>query len=181
MPFGQVTCLLSGTFNNYYDLNRTRQVLAAIRKSIDLRVIWARASEAPSETLGVGEDQIITAKYFQMPELIKQSHFGVAICKDNNNDSLAAVAPTKIAEFLASGRPVIVSKGIGDLDHLIEKSMTGVIIDQGQSLTMVADQIGEIINDPQTPHRCRELAIEHFDMDKSVMQYLRIYDRMLHT
>lgn len=178
MPQGQVTCLLSGTFNNYYDLSRTKQILDEIRKSVDLRVIWARAGESPVETLGVGEELVISASYSAMPEIVKESHFGVAICKPDHLESLAAAVPTKIGEFLASGRPVIVSKGIGDLDQMLERTKTGIVIGHDDSLQAIADQIISLINDPDTPDRCRELAMRHFDMEKSIGKYLEIYDRM---
>ena len=178
MPQGQVACLLSGTFNNYYDIDRTKQVLDSLRKSIDLKVIWARAGESPTKTLGVGEDLIIGANHSQMPQLVKESHFGMAICKEDNLDSLAAAVPTKIGEFLASGRPVIVSKGIGDLDQMLEAGRAGIVIGHDQDLSEIAEQIKTLINDSETPQRCRELAMQHFDMEKSVARYLDIYDRM---
>ena len=180
MPQGQVTCLLSGTFNNYYDINRMKQVLEELRKSMDLRVIWARAGESPTERLGVGEDLIIAASHSEMPKLVQDSHFGIAICKQDNLDSLAAAVPTKIGEFLASGRPVIVSNGIGDLDHMLTSTRTGVVINHSDSLQTIASQIRTLISDPKTPERCRELAMQHFDMEKSVDRYLEIYDRMQH-
>lgn len=178
MPQGEVTCLLSGTFNNYYDISRMKQVLDEIRKSMDLRVIWARTSESPSERLGVGEDLIISASHSEMPKLVKESHFGIAICKQDNLDSLAAAVPTKIGEFLASGRLVIVSSGIGDLDHMLTTTRTGVVINHSDSLQTIASQIRTLISDAKTPDRCRELAMQHFDMEKSVDRYLEIYDRM---
>lgn len=178
MPVGQVTCLLSGTFNNYYDINRTKQVLDAMRKRMNLRVIWARAGESPNERLGVGEDLIISASHAQMPQIVMDSHFGIAICKDENLESLVAAVPTKIGEFLASGRPVIVSNGIGDLDQMLESTRTGLVIGHKQPLDGIADRINSLINDPETPERCRALAMQHFDMEKSVDRYLDIYDRM---
>ena len=173
-----MTCLLSGTFNNYYDINRMKQVLDEIRKTMDLRVIWARAGESPSERLGVGEDVIISASHSEMPMLVQDSHFGIAICKQDNLDSLTAAVPTKIGEFLASGRPVIVSNGIGDLDHMLISTRTGIVINHNDSLQTTAFQIRTLINDLKTPERCRELAMQHFDMEKSVDRYIRIYDRM---
>ena len=178
MPQGEVTCLLSGTFNNYYDINRMKQVLDEIRKTMDLRVIWARAGESPSERLGVGEDVIISASHSGMPMLVQDSHFGIAICKQDNLDSLAAAVPTKIGEFLASGRPVIVSNGIGDLDYMLISTRTGIVINHNDSLQTTAFQIRTLISDPKTPERCRELAMQHFDMEKSVDRYIEIYDRM---
>ena len=178
MPKGQITCLLSGTFNNYYDIKRTKQVLDEIRKTVDLKIIWARASEAPTERLGVGENVIVSATHSEMPRFVNESHFGIAICKQDNLNTLAAAVPTKIGEFLASGRPVIVSKGIGDLDQMLTSTQTGLVIDPSDSLQTVAEQIILLLEDPETPTRCRDLAMRHFDMEKSVDKYLDIYDRM---
>ncbi len=181
MPVGQMTCLLSGTFNNYYDIERMKQVLETVRESLNLKVIWARAGESPSWELGVGEDEIITATHSEMPKLVRESHFGIAICKPDNQESLAAAVPTKIGEFLASGRPMIVSNGIGDLDQMLVSTLTGVIVDEDSSLDDLAKQVTDLINDPMTPERCRELAMKHFDMETSIDRYLDVYERMLRT
>lgn len=175
-----MTCLLSGTFNNFYDIDRTRQIISKIRESVDLRIIWARADEAPSDTLGVGETIVISAAHSEMPKLVSESHFGIAICKQDNLESLAAAVPTKIGEFLASGRPVIVSSGVGDLDRLLTTTRVGVVIDHSDSLATVAEQIEQLVKDQSTPERCRELAMQHFDMEKSIARYLNIYERMQH-
>jgi glycosyltransferase involved in cell wall biosynthesis len=179
MPAGEITCLLSGTFNNYYDLDRTKQVLTEIRKSVNLKVIWARGGESPTDRLGVGEDAIISATHSEMPKLVRESHFGIAICRHDNQASLSAAVPTKIGEFLASGRPVIVSNGIGDLDQMLPTTRTGVVIQKYGSLQDLAQQITHLVNDPMTPGRCRELALKHFDMETSIERYLEIYERML--
>lgn len=179
LPLGQVTCLLSGTFNNYYDLNETKRILDEIRKGLDLRVVWARGGEAPSSTLGVGEDSVISATYAEMPGLVSSAHFGIAVCKQENLESLAAAVPTKIAEFLASGRPVIVSGNIGDLDLLVKQYRVGVVIEHGQDLSQIESQLRDLLSDPTTPDRCRALALEHFDMDKAVTTYMKIYEEML--
>jgi glycosyltransferase involved in cell wall biosynthesis len=179
MPRGQITCLLSGTFNNYYDIEKMKQVLEMVRESVNLKVIWARAGESPSWELGVGEDEIISATHSEMPKLVRESHFGIAICRQDSQESLAAAVPTKIGEFLASGRPVIVSNGIGDLDQMLVSTLTGVIVEEDSSLEVLAKQVTDLINDPMTPERCRELAMKHFDMETSIDRYLDVYERML--
>lgn len=178
MPQGGLVCLLSGTFNNYYDINRTRQIISGIRESIDLKVIWARAGESPDTSLGVGEDFVISATHSQMPKLVADAHFGMAICKEDNLESLAAAVPTKIGEFLASGRPVIVSKGIGDMELLLKSSKAGITIGHGDSLINLGEEISTLISDPGVEERCRALAIEHFDMEKAIITYSRIYSQM---
>lgn len=179
MPKGQITCLLSGTFNNYYDLPRTKMILDEIRKTIDLKVIWARGGESPSKSLGVGEDLIVSAHHSEMPKLVSQAHFGIAICKDDHKESLAAAVPTKIGEFLSAGRPVIVSKGIGDLDTLLANSRTGLILGNDQDLSQVASRLMSLLTDAGIQERCRVLAMDHFDMGKAVLTYENIYSKML--
>jgi glycosyltransferase involved in cell wall biosynthesis len=179
MPKGQITCLLSGTFNNYYDIDRTRQIIAALKKDLDLKVIWARAGESPDLELGVGEDLVISATHSEMPELVKMAHFGMAICKEDDLASLAAAVPTKIGEFLASGRPMIVSKGIGDMDTLFKDSLAGIVLGKDDSLEQIGTQIKDLIENPEIEASCRSLAMEHFDMTKAISMYSNIYQRML--
>lgn len=179
MPKGELVCLLSGTFNNYYDIDRTRQIIAAIRKDIDLKVIWARAGESPDTQLGVGEDLVIGATHSEMPGLVSQAHFGMAICKEDDIESLAAAVPTKIGEFLASGRPMIVSRGIGDMDTLFRDSRAGLVISKDSPLEGVAAQIQALVADPDVQARCRNLAMEHFDMEKAISTYSSVYARMM--
>jgi hypothetical protein len=179
MPQGQITCLLSGTFNNYYDINRMKQVLDEIRKSMDLFVIWARAGESPMESLGVGEDLIITASHSEMPRLVQESHFGIAICKQDNLDSLAAAVPTKIGEFLACGKPIVVNKGLGDMDKLIKEFNVGIVLDgEKENLIKGALELIALLSDPELPNRCRALAENHFSMDVGAKSYLNLYSRM---
>jgi hypothetical protein len=179
MPVGRITCLLSGTFNNYYDLERTKEILNHIRASMDLRIIWARGEESSTMKLDVGEEIIITAKYAEMPKIVAQSHFGIAICKPEHGPSLTAAAPTKIGEFLASGRPVIVSQGIGDLDELLFEKKTGLVIGPYDSLEKISTQLMEILADSKTPDLCRSLALEKFDMGGAIDTYASVYSSVL--
>lgn len=179
MPPGQLVCLLSGTFNNYYDIERMREIVSAIKKSINLKVIWARPSEAPEVGLGIGEDMIVTATHSEMPSLVASAHFGMAICKENTQESLAAAVPTKIGEFLASGRPIIVSKGIGDMDALINETNTGIVVAHDDSLSKIGEQIAGLVSDSGIEERCRLLAMKYFDMSQAITSYSKIYSEMI--
>jgi glycosyltransferase involved in cell wall biosynthesis len=116
-----------------------------------------------------------------MPKIIAESHFGIAICKEDDSKSLSAAVPTKIGEFLASGRPMIVGRGMGDLDQMLPNSKTGIVIGEKDSLEGVAQRIVQLIVDPSTPGRCRSLAMQHFDVDKAIDSYIAIYGRMLRS
>ena len=172
--------LFSGTYNEYYDLNLSALFLKEIRKQVELETHWARPFESNRSQLGVGEIKIPPANQIEMAQLIPSYSFGVSICKLDAGPSLAAAMPTKIAEFLACGRPVVVNKGLGDMDQFIAEFDAGVVIDNELSnLTESASKLINLISDPGTPYRCRTLAEKYFSMDIGADKYLQLYSQML--
>jgi len=164
--------LLSGVFNNYYDLEKTREFTSALKRSTDTSITWCHGKEAERERLGVGEDKIKVLTQDQMPNEIAFSSFGLAICKVDAGDSLLGVMPTKVAEFLAIGRPVVVSAGIGDLDEMLTVYGAGIVL--SENLEHDIQLLEGLLLDPQTTYRCRELAEDYFSMDMAVDKYYKI-------
>ena len=172
--------LYSGTYNNYYDLKKSLEYVSAIRELQDLEVDWARPSESGIKKLNAGESHTFEATYSLMPQIISEYSFGISICRQDAGPSLKAAMPTKIAEFLASGRPVVVSKGIGDMDCFLNEFKAGVIIDtENDSLLDKASELLELLNDPETPSQCRALAEKYFDIESGVSTYVKTYDQIL--
>lgn len=178
MPSGAITCLLPGTFNNFYDLDQMRQIISTLRELTQLQIVWVKPKESTTIALNVGEDLVTTAVYKDMPALFQSSHFGLIVCKSNNLEVLTAVAPTKVAEFLASGRPILVSRGIGDLDSLIETYKVGVSLEPGIDMRDSLLRFMELLKDPEIHIRCRQLAEEMFSMASAVEKYTSIYRKM---
>ncbi len=174
MPQGELICLLAGTFNDFYDLNLTKKILEELTHLCKPKVVWARPSESEATVLNVGETKVISVPYKDMPGAIQKSHFGIVMCKSDNLEALAAVAPTKVAEFLASGRPLLVSRGIGDLDSIIEKYKVGVVLEPGYKESSLLEFIG-LLNDPEIHIRCRKSAEELFSMDEALVKYTNLY------
>jgi glycosyltransferase involved in cell wall biosynthesis len=169
--------LLSGVFNNYYDLPATEVFIRRFRERAPLKVTWCHGKEAEKQVLDVGEDEIKALRQSEMALEIQSSSFGIALCKKGIGESLTGVMPTKVAEFLAVGRPVVVSKGIGDLDNLLISTRTGVVVDDD-----IDDAIQELISlleDVETPLRCRTLAEKHFNMSTAIRNYDSIFKEMM--
>ena len=172
--------LFSGTYNDYYDLNLSALFMIEIRKQIRIETHWARPSESNKSQIGVGELKISPASQSEMALLIPNYSFGVSICKLDAGPSLTAAMPTKIAEFLACGRPIVVNKGLGDMDQFIAEFDAGVVLDQDVSnLPDSASKLINLISDPDTPNRCRALAEKYFSMDVGAEKYLKLYSEML--
>jgi hypothetical protein len=172
--------LFSGTYNEYYDLDISSQLLYELKKQTGIDADWARPHESQKQALGIGEQKIFEMSQQQMADVISQYSFGFSICKELAGSSLSAAMPTKIAEFLACGRPVIVNKGLGDMDEFIKEYRAGVIVDLDKmTIAETAVELLNLLADPETPLRCRALAERHFDLEVGVSKYLDLYTRLV--
>ena len=172
--------LFSGTYNNYYDLNLSALFMEELRKQVAVETHWAQPMESDKSHIGVGEEEIFSVSQIGMAALIPNYSFGISICKMDAGPSLAAAMPTKIGEFLACGRPVVVNKGLGDMDRFIDEFDAGITLDGNQdNLVNGATKLVDLITDPETPNRCRALAAKYFSMDAGANKYLDLYSQML--
>ena len=88
--------------------------------------------------------------------------------------------PTKIGEFLASGRPVVVNAGLGDMDDYLKEFNAGITIGpNNQNLDTSAKKLLGLLNDLETPYRCRALAEKYFDIESGAKNYMSLYSQML--
>lgn len=91
-------------------------------------------------------------------------------------------SPTKIAEYLAAGLPIISNSGVGDLDLLIENEKVGTILngfsenDFGEAL----EKIKKLLKDKNLGEHCREVAYRNFDLETvGGERYRNIYQKLL--
>jgi hypothetical protein len=171
--------LYSGTYNNYYDLSLSKLFIEELQKLAPVEIHWARPKESPNESLDAGETSIFVATQIEMANIVGSYNFGISICKVDAGPSLKAAMPTKVAEFLACGRPVVVNRGLGDFDEYLSEFNAGVILDgtSGDSKEK-AQELMDLLLDTETPYRCRALAEKYFDIKEGAQKYLDLYDKM---
>lgn len=88
-------------------------------------------------------------------------------------------SPTKIAEYLACGVPVISNRGIGDVDDLIEGERVGALLD-GFSERSYLRAVESVDSLDGVRQRCREAARNGFDLaNVAGERYRRLYRRLL--
>ena len=91
-------------------------------------------------------------------------------------------SPTKLAEYLASGLPVICNTGIGDVDAVVEGDRVGVLVREfNRDAYRAALQEAEALRrEADAGLRCRDSAARHFDLEKvGGERYRRLYRRLL--
>ena len=94
--------------------------------------------------------------------------------------SLIASMPTKIAESLACGTPIICNNFNNDIKDMIEINNIGILHDFSQNLSQENyDEIIKIIQDDASPSRCCKFSKENFSLELGVSQYVDIYNSLL--
>jgi hypothetical protein len=168
----------SGTLNSYYDMPTMLALVDRLATIVPARLsVLAPAATAWDGLLSARGVHPASVGPPDLPRRVAESHVGLAVCRADAGPSLAAAMPTKVGEFLASGRPVVVNSGLGDLGTLLPDNSAGVVLDSstGPDLGRAAEQVIDLLQDPATPARCRDLAERHFDVDAGVRSLLEVY------
>lgn len=132
---------------------------------------------------GVSKDdfQIISALPADVPSYLSAADAGLAFIK--NCFSKQASSPTKYAEYLGCGLPLVINAGIGDSDALIDDEKVGVLVrrfDQ-EEYARAAAAIEVMTSDfEQTRERTREVAERLLDVRRVGRErYVELYEQVL--
>jgi glycosyltransferase involved in cell wall biosynthesis len=95
--------------------------------------------------------------------------------------SKRASCPTKFAEGLASGLPVVCNRGIGDLDDVVEHEGVGVLVDgfSEPDYASAARRLQRLLQDTDLSDRCRRLAESRYSVELGVNAYRNLYDEIV--
>lgn len=178
MPESTVRVLLAGSLNRYYDVPVMLALVKELRqrRQVEFMVVSPEATSWEEELVSQ-EVMRLSATPDEIVKLLKSCHLGLSICRDDAGVSLKAAMPTKIGEFLASGRPVVVNPGLVDAAGLVEANGCGVVFGSSGpgSIAEAVDRIEACLNNPNTPMRCRNLAETHFNLDTGVRDLVSTY------
>ena len=176
-PKGRFRMLVSGNLNQNYDTKLLNELIFTFRSQVDLEVIWA--SDVSASTQEPTYDKKLSIRHEDMPQLIASCHFGVALLQKSEMESLAAAVPTKVAEFLAVGRPVIVSSELGDFDQIFRDRTAGLTLSSDRDLTLICEEMIQLLTDPKTSSECRNLAENYFSLVTSATKYIELYSKLV--
>lgn len=127
-----------------------------------------------------GSDYTLTGrKHKDMPGLIASADAAVMFIKPVY--SKIASCPTKFGEFLASGVPIVINRGIGDTEEVLDKNSAGVVVkaftpDDYRDCALRLLKLND--EGPALKKRCRDTAEKYFSLDSGVDKYLEIYEKL---
>jgi glycosyltransferase involved in cell wall biosynthesis len=116
----------------------------------------------------------------EVPRYLKAADMAISFIKPCY--SKQASSPTKIAEYLASGLPVVCNAGVGDLDKLIAENRVGVLLREfsPSAYLKALNAIDVMRGDEKLSEHLRCVAQEQFDLvDVGRTRYRRLYERLV--
>jgi len=142
------------------DPDRVRAALGSDREVLDRLRISPCPSERVQEVL---QRQIASVMFF--------------------SDGLGKLgsSPTRMAEILGCGLPVVANEGVGDVARIVRDYRVGVLATGSGQEEMEAafDELQRLLSDPELSMRCRRAAEEVFSLDAGTAAYSRIYGSIL--
>jgi len=133
-------------------------------------------------TLGIEQENFLVTQVTpgEVPRYLKAADIAISFIKPCY--SKQSSSPTKIAEYLASGLPVVCNAGVGDLDKLIEEDHVGALLREftPQAYLKALGEIEIMRGDKTLADRLRGVARREFDLvDVGRTRYRRLYERLV--
>lgn len=184
---GRRVVVYVGSFGGWYMAEETARLMALAYKE-DPQTYALVLTQTPPEQietrlreLGVPEDSFRVERVApaDVPKYLKASDIAVSFIRACY--SKLSSSPTKIAEYLAAGLPVICNAGIGDVDEVIEGDRVGVVLRDfdDESLTRALREVEALRAEGGLAERARESAERRFDIERvGGAKYRRLYARL---
>jgi len=136
-------------------------------------------SELAAAGVAAGDCTVRSAPAPEVPAYLAAADAAVAFIRPTY--SKTSSSPTKIGEYLAAGLPVVTGCGIGDVDAVLERYGTGVVLDDfgPEALERGADELQAAIGDAAQAERARRCAREELSLRAvGIPRYARLYERL---
>jgi glycosyltransferase involved in cell wall biosynthesis len=185
---GRRVIIYVGALGGWY-LTEEMADLMALARQEDASTFSLVLTQSPPEMiisrlneLGMAQSDYLVMRVApeDVPRYLKAADFAVSLIKSCY--SKLSSSPTKIAEYLASGLPVISNAGIGDLDDVFAEDKVGVILDafNRESYGRALEKMRRMLQDPGIAERCRDSARKRFDLvSVGGVRYRRLYQRVI--
>ena len=179
----RLTLVYSGSLDGWYLTEEMADFFASVvRKRNDAHLLWLTMGSRERVRQLMRERKISEENFSihsvppkQMPSYLAAGDVGISFIK--RCFSKLASSPTKNAEYLACGLPIVINSGIGDSDAL-----PAIVIDDFNERDFDAawTAIEAAVNDSNVRTKSRAVAEEVFDLKTvGAERYARLYESVL--
>ncbi len=159
-------------------VNHARVRFTGARLLVLTREIEAAQRELDASPLPADAVTLDTANPEQMAQWLAQASAALAFYRPGF--ARQGTCPTKAAEYLAMGLPVIVNEDVGDCRDIIGGAHVGVILRDfsDDAYGRALDELAALWKDPSVPARCRQVAEDTFAVGIGIDRYWQVYERL---
>jgi glycosyltransferase involved in cell wall biosynthesis len=177
-----------GSFGGWYLTDEMTEFLAVAHKE-DPATFSMILTQSPAEMViermvsrGIATQDFLVTHVTpdEVPPYLKAADIAISFIKPCY--SKQSSSPTKIAEYLASGLPIVCNAGVGDLDKLIDENQVGALLHEFNPVSYLKalNDIDLMRNDATLAERLREVARREFDLvGVGRTRYRRLYERLI--
>ncbi len=138
----------------------------------------AEAAAPLAKGLSPGSYTLLHAPHSEMPGYLMAGDMGVLIREDHPLNRVAC--PTKFAEYIMCGLPVLITEGLGDLPELVKRERLGIVMKGPDDLAVLDGGLVGFLTETSSPEwktRTARIGREHFAWDGYATLLGDIYDK----
>ena len=176
-----------GSFGGWYLTDEMTEFLAVAHEQdpATFSLILTQSSRQMAidrmSSLGITDKDFLVTQVApgEVPRYLKAADIAISFIKPCY--SKQSSSPTKIAEYLAAGLPIVCNAGVGDLDKLIEEKQVGALLREftPQAYLKALKGIDVMRSDENLAERLRGVARQEFDLvGVGRTRYRRLYERL---
>jgi glycosyltransferase involved in cell wall biosynthesis len=184
---GHFEVIYAGSVTGLYLLEEMGRFFLAVKRlrpDAYLRILTTSSAEDAKRVLeraGLSREDfwVGAALPREVPGYLQRARLGLSFRKPTF--SQIAASPTKIAEYLAAGLPVVCNAGVGDTDDLLSSQRVGVVVKDfdEKSYAQAASAAVALAEDFGAPAHSREVARACFGLvEIGGVGYRNVYRRL---
>jgi len=184
----RLTMVYSGSLDGWYLTEQMADFFASyLKQNSDAHLMWLTTGSHDrvrelmrARDVGADNFSVRAVASADVPSYLAAADVGLAFIK--RCVSKIASSPTKNAEYLACGLPLVINAGVGDSDVLINEWKAGVLIEDfsEEDYLRAAREIEAMIDEPQVRESARTVAERVFDLATIAGErYASLYERVL--
>jgi len=185
--YNKFTIVYSGSLDGWYLTEQMADFFASFnRRRPDAHMLWLtngshdRVKELmKARNIAPDRFSVTSVPARLVPSYLAAADAGLSFIKPCM--SKLASSPTKNAEYLACGLPLIINAGIGDSDALITDWKAGVLLQEftEDEYTRIGKLIESMAAQPDVRKKVRAVAEEVFDLETiGAERYAALYERV---
>ncbi|RME94826.1 MAG: glycosyltransferase [Bacteroidetes bacterium] len=185
LPANSLTLSYLGSIGTWYMLPEMLTFFKVLRKRVrDAHFLFITGEnpeviekEALRQGIPLDSLTIKRANRQEVPYYLSLSDISIFFCKPVF--SKIASSPTKQAEIMGMGIPVICNDKVGDTAQIIDETGAGIVLSlfEKNVYEKVVDRVEEALAIPK--EKIRAGALKYYSLENGVAQYLRVYQELL--